>query len=788
MRIIVLYALLDLMKSLLPMPLCFIAIVPVILLEVLFSSALADDNLSSFTTTYCVECHGVTEPSGGLDLESLSTVIDPQNSGKWENISRRLLARQMPPQGALRPEEKTYIETLANLNAALDAFVDNHPMPGRSPSLRRLNRTEYQNAIRDIFNLEIDATALLPPDESSHGFDNITVSDLSPSRMVRYVSAAQKISRLAYGIRSETPSGDTFRTPADLTQDVPIEGLPLGTRGGLLIPYTFQTSGTYEIEVRLARDRNEEIEGLHRPHDMDVLLDGKLIKRLRIVPPKENNDALVDANLRVRFETPSGFHRIGVTFVKLPTIVMETLRQPHEAHFNMHRHPRLGPAVYQVSITGPYAAASPASDSANDKVSPATRRAMAVEKIKTLTRMAYRRDVSAEDVDVPMSFFDDAFAISKNDDQGMQAAVSAILVNPNFLFRVERDPIGIPANTAYRISDWELASRLSFMIWSSVPDAELLELAQQGRLSDDGILASQVQRMLDDVKSKSLVTNFADQWLYLRNLNSITPDLRLFPDFDENLRRAMHQETSLFVESVFKEDRSVLDLINANYSFLNERLAKHYGVPNVYGQRFRRVALDEDSHRGGLLRHGSILTVTSYATRTSPVIRGHWVLKNLLGMAPPPPPPNVPTLPDVTVNGNLSVRERLAEHRANSACAACHDSMDPVGFSLENFDAVGRWRDFDEGAMIDSKGRLPDGSECDGVSGLEFGLINRIPEVFISTFVERLLTFALGRGIEPEDGAAIRAIVGAARAKEYRFSSIVLAVARSKPFQMRMSQ
>ncbi len=368
----------------------------------------------------------------------------------------------------------------------------------------------------------------------------------------------------------------------------------------------------------------------------------------------------------------------------------------------------------------------------------------------------------------------------------IETALSAVLVSPQFLFRVEQDPSGVAPNTAYRLSDLELASRLSFFLWSSIPDEELLKTAERGKLSEPGMLEQQVRRMLADPRSRSLVSNFAGQWLYLRNLESATPDLRLFPDFDDNLRQAFRQETELFFESVLREDRNVLDLLKADYTYLNERLAKHYGIPNVYGSRFRRVALDKDSKRGGLLRQGSILTVTSYANRTSPVIRGKWVLENIIGTPPPPPLPNVPALKDNTVSATLSVRERLAEHRANAVCASCHDMMDPVGFSLENFDAVGRWRTLEEGKPIDVTGGLPDGDTFEGVSGLEQGLLNR-PELFVGTLTEKLLTYALGRGVEHYDAPAVRKIVRDAKTREFRFSSVILGVVNSTPFKMRRS-
>ena len=402
-------------------------------------------------------------------------------------------------------------------------------------------------------------------------------------------------------------------------------------------------------------------------------------------------------------------------------------------------------------------------------------------------RRAYRRPVADADLKGPFELYRKARA-EGGFDAGIEMALSAVLVSPQFLFRVEQDPAGIAPNTAYRISDLELASRLSFFLWSSIPDDELLDIAIAGKLKKPAVLQQQVRRMLADPRSRTLVTNFASQWLHLRNLASITPDMRLFPDFDDNLRQAFRQETELFFESVLREDRSVVDLLSANYTFVNERLAKHYGIPHIYGSRFRRIPLGEDSKRGGLLRHGSILTVTSYATRTSPVIRGKWILDNILGAPPPPPLPDVPALKDNTVDGNLSVRKRLAEHRTNPACAGCHNLMDPVGLSLEKFDAIGRWRNVEEGGVpIDASGGLPDGSEFADVHGLEQALLKR-PEIFVGTFAEKLLTYALGRGVEYYDAPAIRRIVRDARAKDFRVSSLMLGIATSTPFQMRRSQ
>jgi hypothetical protein len=634
---------------------------------------------------------------------------------------------------------------------------------------------------------------LLPADESSRGFDNVTVGDLSPTLLDRYISAAQKISRLAVGSPGRSPGGDTIRIRPDLTQEEHVEGLPLGTRGGALIPYTFPQDGEYEIQVRLARDRNEHVEGLREPHELEVLLDRHRMALLTVTPPRaEREHQTADQHLKTRIGVKAGPHQLGVTFLKDPSALLETKRQPYQAHFNMHRHPRLSPAVYQVSITGPYRAQGHGDTPSRRRIfvcEPQQRgeeEACARRILATLMRRAYRRPVTDADLHKPMEFFRAARA-EGDFDAGIEMALGAVLVNPQFLFRIEPDPPDVAPHSAYRVGDVQLASRLSFFLWSSIPDDELLDLAARGELSRPAVLQRQVRRMLADHRSRSLVTNFADQWLHLRNLESITPDLRLFPDFDDNLRQAFRRETELLFEDVLRADRSVLDLLKSDSTYLNERLARHYGIPHVYGSHFRRVAVGDDRVRGGLLRQGSILTVTSYATRTSPVIRGKWVLENILGTPPPPPPANVPALKDNTVSSTLSVRERLAEHRRNVACAGCHRLMDPVGFALENFDAVGRWRAFEGGRPIDATGGLPDGSRFEGVNGLEQALLRR-PELFVATLAEKLLTFALGRGVADYDAPAIRKVVQDARAQDYRFSALIVGIATSTPFQMRRSE
>jgi hypothetical protein len=751
---------------------------------------------------YCVSCHNTALKAGELALDTISSQDVGQHPEAWEKVVRKLRARHMPPAGMPRPDERTYAAAVSSLETSLDRAAAAKPNPGRTDTFRRLNRTEYQNAIRDLLGLDVDVASLLPIDESSYGFDNVTVGDLSPTLLDRYISAAEKISRLAVGRPSRSPGGDTIKIPPDLTQEEHVDGLPVGTRGGALIRYTFPLDAEYEIQIRLARDRNEHVEGLNETHEVELLLDRERVQLFTVKPPARDginseeyqpaHDNL-DQHLKIRVPVKAGPHAIGVTFPKKPSALLETARQPYQAHFNIYRHPRLQPAVYSISIIGPYEAKGPGETPSRQRIfvcrpaRPGEEEGCAKTILATLMRRAYRRPVVDADLQGPLELYREARA-DGDFDAGIEMALSAVLVSPRFLFRVEQDPAGVAPNAAYRISDLELASRLSFFLWSSIPDDELLNVAIAGKLKEPIVLEQQTRRMLADSRAQALVTNFAGQWLHLRNLASITPDMRLFPDFDDNLRQAFRQETELFFESIQREDRSVLDLLSANYTFVNERLAKHYGIPHVYGSRFRRITLDEDSTRGGLLRHGSILTVTSYPTRTSPVIRGKWILDNLLGVPPPPPPEVVPPLKENTSIGKgLPVRERLAEHRSNPACSGCHKLMDPVGFSMENYDAVGRWRTLEESKRIDAGGGLPDGSQFSGVSGLEQALLSR-PEVFLGTFTEKLLTFALGRGVEYCDAPAVRKVVREARTQDFRFSSFIMGMVKSTPFQMRRSQ
>ena len=750
---------------------------------------------------YCLSCHDKDHEKGQLVLETIAEDDIAEHPDVWEKVVRKLRARLMPPVGKERPDDPTYDTVVSFLEKSLDRAAIAKPNPGRTATIRRLTRTEYRNAIRDLLTLDIDVTSMLPADESSYGFDNVTVGDLSPTLLDRYVTAAEKISRVAVGRSGKSPGGETIRIAADVTQEEHLEGLPIGTRGGALVKYTFPEDGEYEIQIRLTRDRDEHVEGLSEPHDLELLLDRDRVQLFTVKPPvreagvaetEQPSHAKVDQHLKIRIPVTAGPHAIGVTFPKKPSVVLESMREPYQTHFNSYRHPRIQPAIYSVSIIGPYEPKGPGDTPSRRRLfisnptTPADEDRAAKRILASVMRRAYRRPITDADIQGPFALYRKA-RVDGDFDAGIEMALSGVLVSPQFLFRVETEPAGVPPGTPYRVSDLELASRLSFFLWSSIPDEPLLKAAETGTLHQPAVLERQVRRMLADTRSRALVDNFAEQWLHLRNLDSTTPDMRLFPDFDDNLRRAFREETELFVDSVLREDRSVLDLLRANYTFVNERLAKHYGIPNVYGTRFRRVTLDEGSWRGGLLRQGSILAVTSYATRTSPVLRGKYVLDNFLGVPPPPPLPDVPALKDNTVNGNLSVRERLSEHRTNANCAPCHNMMDPLGLSLEKYDAVGRRRTAEAGTAIDASGGLPDGSKFGDVNGLESALLRR-PELFVGTVTEKLMTYALGRGLDYYDAPATRAIVRNARAQNFRMSSIILGVVKSQPFQMRKSR
>jgi Protein of unknown function (DUF1592)/Protein of unknown function (DUF1588)/Protein of unknown function (DUF1585)/Protein of unknown function (DUF1587)/Protein of unknown function (DUF1595)/Cytochrome C oxidase, cbb3-type, subunit III len=765
----------------------------IVLASAFVLAAQAPATPKAFIDRYCAGCHSNKTKAGGLSLESLNPENPAAAPEAWEKVVRKLRVRYMPPAGLPRPDEGTYDAVVARLEAALDAGAAGKPNPGRTDTFRRLNRTEYRNAVRDLLGIEVDVSSLLPKDDSSHGFDNITVGELSPTLLDRYLAAARKITRLALGLPDRSPGGDVLLVAPDLTQENHLDELPFGTRGGQAISYNFVADGEYEIQLRLTRDRNEHIEGLTEPHQAEISIDGARVALLQVKPPRQQDHQNADRDLHVRAHVNAGPHVVAAAFLAKSSALPETDRQPYQSRFNMDRHPRIQPALYSIAITGPFDGKGAGDTPSRRRILVCRPAAAADEEpcakaiFSELARRAYRRPVKDAEVAALLRFYKDGRSGGSFED-GVEEGLRALLTSPGFLFRIERDPAGAAPGTVYPVSDIDLASRLSFFLWSSIPDEDLLQSAIQGKLHNPAELTRQTRRMLADPRSESLVDNFAEQWLYLRNLAAVTPEVRLFTDFDDNLREAMRRETEMLFESVMREDRNVLDLIRADYTFLNERLAKHYGIPGIYGSRFRRLQLQPGDPRGGLLGQASILTVTSYPTRTSPVLRGKWILANLLGTPPPSPPPNVPKLQDkADPTKELPMRERLAEHRRNPACSGCHQLMDPSGFALENFDAVGRWRTNENGAPVDASGSLPGGNSFSGPAGLRQAILNR-PDLFVSTLTEKLLTYALGRGLEPYDAPAVRRIANDAQPQDYRFSAIVLGVVNSTAFQKRRAQ
>jgi mono/diheme cytochrome c family protein len=773
---------------------------------------------------YCVTCHNDKSRTGGLSLEHADLTNVPQGAETWEKAIRKLRVGMMPPPGMPRPAGAQLDDLAAYLETALDRAAVEHPRPGRT-AIHRLNRAEYANAIRDLLALDIDAAALLPPDDESSGFDNIAdVLTVSPSLMERYLSAAWNISRLAVGNLNIAPSTSVYRVRPDLSQDQHVEGLPPGTRGGILVRHTFPLDGEYTIKLRLWRNTFDLMRGMEDPHDIEIAMDGQRLTlvtaggREAFTKMAENPGTFgteLDKRLTVKVPVKAGTHTLWATTVLKSHAVRDDLIKPF-LRTTVDGLDIMGdPSVDRLTIEGPFASTGAGSTPSRRKIfvctptpanedAPASAKASAGSRrssreieaseggcarqiLSSLARVAYRRPADKMTVDTLMDFYRRGRAGvtgSSAFDRGIESALQLILASPEFLMRFEADPTNLAPNTPYRLGDLALASRLSFFLWSSPPDDQLLTLASQGKLKDPIVLEQQVKRMLADSRSQALVTNFAEQWLHLRNLKSSSPDLEAFPDFDDNLRQSMKEETSLFFNSIVREDRSVVDLLNADYTFVNERLARHYGIPNVYGSQFRRVTVANEARRG-LLGQASVLAVTSYPNRTSPVERGKWVLTNLLGVPPQPPPPNIPPLEDANVNGKvLSLRERMEKHRANPVCAGCHKVMDPIGFALESFDGIGRWRSTEDGAHIDTSGTLFNGVKVDGVVGLRRNLVAQ-PEIFVGVMTEKMLTYALGRGLEYYDMPAVRKIVRDAKTTNFRFSSIVLGIARSTPMQMK---
>jgi hypothetical protein len=756
----------------------------------------APASFAPIVTRYCVGCHNERVRTANLALDAVQWDDAAASAPVLEKIIQKLRTAEMPPPGRPRPDKATYEAFRASLETALDAEAARHPNPGR-PAIHRLNRAEYANAIRDLLDLPVDGHSLLPLDDTAFGFDNnADVLTVSSGLLERYMSAARKISRLAIGDRALRPVAETYAVSELIAQDERAsEDLPFGTRGGVSVLHYFPLDADYTLRIRLQRDKagTGAVRGLAAgPQQIDVHLGGERLKRFtvgadapggRVAKPET-----ADAGLEVKFTARAGSSLVGVSILDRP-LVTEGVNPTRLPVWTFSPgNDRI--AVDSVEIEGPFNAIGPGDTPSRRRIfvckpSSGDDTACARTILTALARRAYRRPVTSRDADRLLRFYA-AGREGADFESGIRTALESILVDPEFLFRIEREPAGVARGAAYRISDLELASRLSFFLWSSIPDEELLAAAERGALGDRAELERQVRRMLADRRSSALVENFGEQWLHIRSLRGVTPDVNAFPEFDDNLRAAFERETLLFLDSQLREDRPVTELLTANYTFVNERLARHYGIPNVYGSRFRRVALS--GQRGGLLGEGSILTTTSHATRTSPVLRGKWVLENLLGAPPPAPPANVPPLKENKAGEQSStVRERLEAHRQNPVCASCHARMDPIGFSLEHFDAIGRWRDTDESAPIDASATLPDGTKFSGAADLRTVLLSRREDV-VRTAIEKMLTYAAGRGVEYYDYPVIRRILTDARAADYRWSSVVLGIVESEPFQMRRSE
>ena len=752
---------------------------------------------------YCVTCHNDRLRTAGFSLDGLDPADVTLAAAQWENVVAKLRSRAMPPANRPRPDDATYEATAAWLERQLDAAARRHPNPGR-PLLHRMNRTEYRNAIRDLLGLDVDIAETLPMDDAAFGFDNIASAlGVSPLLMESYVTAARKISRLAVGSPEVPPLTTTYKAPTDLTQDQHLGGLPLGTRGGMRVEEYLPADAEYEVRVRLRRTAIGTIRGIAEAHQLELSLDGNRVGlfdvggadvyKATIVndqnPTQTASRAFTaDDHMVVRVPIRAGARTLTAAFVGTPAALEEQVAQPFLKSFVNTR--RGLPEVDRIIISGPFDGTRPGRTRTRGRIftcRPVSAGddggACATTILARLGRLAYRRPLDDTELDELLRFYRDGR--NRGDfETGIELALRFLLASPEFVFRAETEPVDFPPAGTYAVTDLDLASRLSFFLWSSIPDDDLLTVAERGELSDPAVLTQQVRRMLADPRSDALVRHFAGQWLFLRNLDGTRPDPARFPDFDDNLRQSMRRETELLFGHVLHDDRSVLELLTADYTYVNERLARHYGIPGVYGDRFRRVPVVEQN-RHGLLGHASLLTVTSYATRTSPVLRGRWILENLLGAPLPPPPPDVPDLQDSGEALTLPMRERLERHRADPACASCHAKMDPLGFGLEPFDAIGRWRTVGaDGDPIDSAGALADGTAFDGPAQLREALLLR-PDAFVSTVTGKLLTYATGRGLEYYDAPVVRDLVRRAADDDYRLSSIVLGIVLSDPFRMK---
>jgi hypothetical protein len=731
--------------------------------------------------------------TGDLALDALDVGNVPAHAAVWEKVVRKVRTGSMPPAGMPRPDEGTAAALVSGLTAALDGAAA--PNPGR-PLLRRLNRAEYANVVRDLLAIDVDVRSLLPADDSAFGFDNnADLLVVSPSLLDRYLSAADRVSALAVGDMTTAPGADTFYTRGDQSQSQQLDGLPLGTVGGIGVRYTFPLDGQYELRVALNRTNLDAIRGLEHMHQLEISVDGERVFLTDVGGAAEagqtgaisdRSDA-TDARLHVRVPVKAGPRVVAATFIR--KIAENTNRLRPFLRSNAGTYDSTGrPHVKSLTIRGPYDPTGPGETPSRSRVfqcrptTAASEEPCARRILTTLARRAYRRPVTDQDVTPLMAFYRDGRQ-KGSFDTGIQLALRRLLASPTFIFRVEADPAGVAAGRAYRVSDVELASRLSFFLWSSMPDDTLLDLAAAGRLRQPVVLEAQVRRMLADRKAAALMDNFAGQWLHIRNLQNIAPNTDEFPDFDNDLRDAFRRETELFFGSIVREDRDVLDLMTADYTFVNERLAKHYGLPGIYGPQFRRVRLAGDERRG-LLGKGSVLLATSHADRTAPTLRGKWILENVLGTPPPAPPANVPPFEQTASAKPRTIRERLESHRANPSCSGCHRTMDGLGFTLENFNAVGAWRDREAGGEVNAEGTMTDGESAVGVAGLRGALLED-PNVFVQTLTEKLMIYALGRGLQEYDMPVVRSIVREAGARDRKFSALVMGIVKSTPFQMR---
>ena len=771
---------------------------------------------------FCIACHNDSLQSGNLSFQKIDLTQVSGHGAIPERLLAQLRSGRMPPVGMPRPDHNTYTSLITWLETEIDKLAAANPTPGRTDTFHRLNRSEYANAVRDLLSLEVNVEELLPADDiDAYGFDNMTeVLNVSPALMESYLSAARKTARMSIGESPLAPIAETYEVPILLNQaDRMSEDLPFGSRGGLAVRHYFPADGNYDLAITLHRNYVNYVRGLGSSHELEVRLDGKLVQTFSF--GGEEPDVLqapasyagnqfgdseweeymlfADSNLLLQFPATAGPHVVGVSFVRKFTEPEGVLQPPQSVFAAAVNEMRDGDAaVERMEITGPYRS-TPARNTPSRRAiftcQPANdtgrvQEACAYGILASLAQRAYRRPVGDAEVNMLMNFYRAGLSDGSFDD-GIQLALERLLISPDFLFRVERDPANIEPDTNYQLTSIELASRLSFFLWSSIPDIELLDSAKNGTLQNPQVLEQQTRRMLADPRSKALVQNFAGQWLYLRNLRSLVPDAVEFPEFDENLRDAFRQESELFFESLIRENRSVTDLLGNGYTFMNERLAKHYGIENVYGSHFRRIYLEGEiaEQRGGILGQGSLLTATSYANRTSPVLRGKWVLTNILGTPPPPPPPDVSDLPERGADGQqANIRDRLLQHRADPACSGCHAPMDPLGLALENYDAIGRWRVTGEaGVPIDASGQMPNGAQFYGLQGLRELLLERRDE-FVGTVTEKLLAYAMGRPPEYFDKPTIRSIVRDTALENHSWSSIIVGIVLSTPFRNRRSE